>query len=246
MGKPLIDMTGKRYGRLTVLSRVPATLHGAKWLCRCDCGKEAVVQGWKMRSAHTRSCGCLHRDTCIERSTSHGYAQRQNQSVEYRVWCWMKQRCYDPKCHAFNAYGGRGITVCERWLRDFPTFLADMGERPSPEHSIERNDVNGNYTPDNCRWATRVEQHRNKRNTRWLEAFGERRSIPEWAERTGLPMRLIVDRVAMGWEPEKALTYPKRPMSPRRHPFPPKRPEAPSVDVPPGCMASAKFLNRSS
>jgi len=147
------DMTGERFGRLTVQKPLGTTRTGHKtWGCLCECGKEVVVDGAKIRSGEVKSCGCLLADR------NHGLWG----TPEYWVWHSMKQRCENPHFKQYSDYGGRGITVCARW-EEFKNFFSDMGERPAPELTIERIDNEKGYSPDNCKWATKTEQQRNKK-----------------------------------------------------------------------------------
>jgi hypothetical protein len=148
----LIELTGKRFGRL----RVAAYAGHYRWLCRCDCGRCVIVTATNLRSRNTRSCGCLHK----ERVTKHG----RWGSREYNTWHGMKQRCFNPRANGYGWYGGRGISVCDEWL-PFEPFFADMGPCP-PGCSIDRIDVNGNYEPSNCRWGDAKQQTENRRPRR--------------------------------------------------------------------------------
>ena len=197
----LIDLAGRRFERLVVLSR---TTHrgGARWRCRCDCGNEVVVRSTQLRLRGTRSCGCFTREVNADRHRTHG----RYGTTEHSIGKGMKARCASPSQENWEHYGGRGIKVCERWRLSFEAFLTDMGVRPSGDHSIERNDVNGDYGPDNCRWATRAEQAANRRNSRIIEAFGERLTLSEWGRRYGVSLSAITRRIKKGWPTERAVS----------------------------------------
>lgn len=149
----LIEMTGRKFGMLMVLGRAARAGAGtdAWWLCRCECGQTVAACGSQLRRSVKTSCGCSR--------FKHGQA---NQTPEYHAWEGMKQRCLNPSNAGYERYGGRGITVCDRWM-EFGNFYVDMGSRPGPEYSIDRINVYGNYEPGNCRWATPLEQQRNTR-----------------------------------------------------------------------------------
>lgn len=159
-----IDMTGKTAGAQVVLRFVGLDKHGqAMWLVRCACGSERNVQGAKLRSGESTSCGCLKSAKCAAVNVRHGDASRGRLTAEYRTWSNMIDRCERHGNRQFADYGGRGVTVCARWRESFAAFLADMGRKPSPDHSIDRVNNDGNYEPGNCRWATRMEQRANSR-----------------------------------------------------------------------------------
>lgn len=201
-GASFRDETGNQYGRLKVVK-----LHGRKdgqviWDCICDCGRTVFVPTHSLRAGNTSSCGCLKLELIRARSTKHGGSA----IPEYRVFHVMLDRCYRKTCKNFKEYGARGITVCERWRTSFPNFISDMGRRPTPLHTIERINNDGNYEPGNCRWATRLEQGGNRRNTIVLTAFGKTKTIPQWCKDTGLNYSTLIKRHRQGWTAERALT----------------------------------------
>ena len=159
-----IELTGRTVGRLTVIRRYGHTSWGeVAWLCLCQCGRETTVAGKGLRKATTRSCGCLANELTAVRSTKHGATARGEWSSEYMSWVAMKDRCFNAHHRQYADYGGRGITVCDAWRQSFATFLANMGPKPTPAHTIDRIDPDGSYVPGNCRWATRAVQNANQR-----------------------------------------------------------------------------------
>jgi len=158
----LINLTGKSFGRLVVVSRGPnEKFNMARWNCRCSCGKVVLVRGNHLRTGRTVSCGCYRNEWPSINKTTHGAKPRSGPSKAYMSWVGMKARCFNPNNSRWKYYGGRGITVCDRWL-SFENFLADMGERPKGL-TLERLDNNAGYSPTNCVWASYFVQRHNRR-----------------------------------------------------------------------------------
>lgn len=186
-----INLIGRRYDRLTVVADLgPGT---RRWQCLCVYGSLIAVNRAKLEQGHTRSCGCLHRDLTIAKNYKHGLIHLP----EYRIWAAMRERCTNPNNSAYRLYGGRGITVCTHW-QSFPAFLKDMGLRPTSKHTIERKDNSLGYLPDNCKWATRVEQANNTRRNRHLTFNKKTHTLMQWARMTGIHRSTIASRIAAG------------------------------------------------
>lgn len=200
---PFKDLTGQTFGRLTAVA--PCCQIGQKrgisWVCNCKCGNQKVVVSYELISGKTQSCRCLQREVFRAITSTHGMSS----SSTYKIWRDMNDRCSNEKRQDYSRYGGRGIEVCERWQNSFESFLEDMGERPEGL-TLDRIDVNGNYEPSNCRWATQKEQQRNKRNSRFLTYKGETLTLAEWSERTGIGVGTLWRRLELGWSVEAALT----------------------------------------
>jgi hypothetical protein len=200
---------GMKFGRLTVLGH-PVQRGTKRFVrCACECGNETDAQVYAMVDGRVVSCGCYREAAIGERSTTHGDARRGAVSPEYESWQGMKKRCESTDSPSYKHYGGRGIKVCERW-QSFENFLADMGRKPSPAHSIDRYPNNdGNYEPGNCRWATDVEQTNNRRVTPFVTYDGRTQTIKQWADELGFKYWSLRNRlVNLGWPVEKAFTTP--------------------------------------
>lgn len=193
------EIIGQKYGRLTVLALTGRDKHGKLVFCECECGSKTIKRAPAIRSGQTLSCGCLAR----EMNESHGCAHKGKITPEYRAWTNMKERCYNTKAANYSRYGGRGITVCERWAW-FENFLSDMGPKPSPQHTLDRYpNLNGHYEPSNCRWASKAEQTWNRRVTIWIERNGVKKPLGVWAKELGFNRETIHNRYTKGWPLDK-------------------------------------------
>ena len=205
------DFLGKRFGRLTVISKADPIKEGSSGrlrpavLCKCDCGKEKVVRIMCLKRGSCVSCGCLARDNASKRLLKHGMTHTRL----FSIWDGMLDRCYHSYSIMYKNYGGRGISICDEWLKDFINFYhwaIDNGYED--DLTIDRINNDGNYEPSNCRWATYKEQARNKRNNHTLTFNGETKTISEWAETIGIPASTLGNRIYKGMPIERALTMP--------------------------------------
>ena len=201
------DIPAETYGRLTTVG-LPFTIYsGNKYRayqqCVCSCGTLKQYRLSSLKSGDTRSCGCLMREIASKCNSKH----RCCGTSEYRAWASMLARCLSTTHHAFHHYGGRGISICERW-RVFENFLADMGQKPSPKHSLDRIDNSGNYEPSNCRWATWVEQANNKRSSHMVTIGGVTDTLPNWCRIHDISYNCVQARLRLGWDYNTALTKP--------------------------------------
>lgn len=200
----LIDLSGRRFGRLTVTGRDGLFGIEAAWVCVCDCGRTTRARGTTLRDGRTYSCGCVWRDGRPRGRNGKVYSGKSQHAR--RAWVAMHKRCR-PSFHQSRDYADRGITVCPEWS-DFETFLADMGDPPSSKHTLDRKQNDEGYSPANCRWRTRKEQQRNMRRNNIVEHNGERHCVSEWAEIYGIGAAVVGSRLRLGWPIEKALTTP--------------------------------------
>lgn len=198
---------GDKIGRLTIVSLPPHQPYSPQLaVCECECGGSTTAPLAAIRFGNTSSCGCLRKEAAAARQLKHGDAANGVKTSEYDIWKTMKQRCGNPKCKAYKNYGGRGITVCSRWINSFENFLNDMGRKPTPKHTIERKDNNKGYSPDNCKWATRTENCNNKRNCRIVTFKGRSMTITQWAKKLGVNSETFRDRFSYGWPIEKIFS----------------------------------------
>lgn len=198
MRATFVDLSGQKFGSLLVVSRAA---DGKNWQtrfhCLCDCGNKRIVPSYRLRTNHTNSCGCMRGRL----NATH----RMKGTPTYNSWCAMKQRCNYVKSDVYAHYGGRGITVCERWNKSFEAFLADMGERPAGTTLDRYPDTNGNYEPGNVRWATDLAQARNRRSTILIERGGVTKCVEDWCTELGINPDYVYGRIRRGMSPQEAL-----------------------------------------
>ena len=202
------DLTGMTFGRLNVLCRVedksyPSGRHDIQYRCKCECGNEIIVLGIHLRSGHTKSCGCFRQDTSRKTRTKHG----KTDTRLYVIWKNMKSRCLNPNHNDYHLYGGRGITICKEWLDSFDAFEKwSMENGYSDDLTLDRQDVNGNYQPGNCRWITQKAQCNNTRRNIKIDFNGETHTMKEWASILNINYGTLSSRIERGWTYERALS----------------------------------------
>lgn len=206
------DLTGKKFGRLTVLRLSDNKKNGStKWVCQCDCGNIVEVFSFNLTREHTKSCGCLAREKRSKRmkEKNPGYKHGKNNSRLHIIWDAMKKRCYlNSHIHYLN-YGGRGIEVCEEWKNNFMSFYnwaIDNGYKD--DLTIDRIDSDKNYCPENCRWITYKQQANNKRNNHFVEYKGKKYTISQLAEEKNIKYDILLYRINKGWDLEDAINLP--------------------------------------
>lgn len=201
-----IDLTGQTFGRLTVVlaSDKRAADGGMIWTCLCECGTFSAVYTGNLRKGHTTSCGCVRDEKVASVNLTHGMSH----TPEYKVWRAMLNRCCDPTNDQYFNYGGRGITVCDRWLNSFECFYADMGPRPGDEYSIDRRNNEDGYHPGNCQWVTLEEQHNNKRTNVYYFVNGQRKTVAQLSREHGIPETTLRLRLSRGMSAEQAINHP--------------------------------------
>lgn len=204
----LINLIGKRYGRLIVIGRAENDKYGqARWKCKCDCGNYTIVTGYRLRSGNTVSCCCYQTERIIISKTKHSmYGTRI-----YHIWADMIQRCSNKKNPKYKNYGAKGISVCDAWRNDFKKFYEwSINHGYSDELTIDRIDVNGNYESGNCRWANYITQENNKTTNHFIEINGENKTISEWSKIYNINPSLISNRIFRGWSEKNAVTIPAK------------------------------------
>lgn len=194
MGRPAKDLTGNKYYKLEVISQSETLNKNARWLCRCDCGKETIVEGAKLRKSEIKSCGCSKLEFYVQAMTDHGLSNTRL----FNIWAKMRQRCYSPNFIDYPRYGARGIQICEEW-NDFQTFYDWANNNGYNELlTIDRKDNDGNYSPLNCKWATMTEQSNNRRSNKHLTIDGETKTIAEWSRHSGVKYETMRSRISSG------------------------------------------------
>jgi len=198
-----IDLTGQKFGRLTVIERAENKGKKTAWLRKCDCGNNCTVMGTHIKSGRTHSCGCYHNEQLIKRATTHGMSYSRINKIYRKI----KNRCYNKNYPEFKYYGGRGIEMCDEWRNNFMAFYEwAMANGYADDLTIDREDTNGNYEPSNCRWATAKEQANNRRNNRYITYNSETYTIAEWSEKLGLNYDTLYGRLSRNnWNMQKAL-----------------------------------------
>lgn len=204
----LLNLTGMKFGRLTVMSRAEDIIQASgrrrtAWLCKCDCGNSVVVSSDNLKSGATTSCGCYKRECTSKRKSTH----HETNTHLYGVWCTMKSRCYNKNVKSYNRYGGRGIEVCDLWLNSYENFRDwAITNGYSNGLSIDRIDNDKGYSPDNCRWVSEVEQANNRSSNRLITFHGETHNITEWAKILNINPKTIFTRIYSGWSIERILS----------------------------------------
>lgn len=199
----LVDLSGRKFGKLTVIEQHGHIGDKVAWLCRCECGNEKVVSGSNLITSQTTSCGCVWKSTMKDVHTTHG----MRHTKIYKIWEAMKRRCDSPKAERYPQYGGRGIKYTPEWSKFEPFYAWALSAGYSEGLSIDRINVDGNYEPSNCQWVTMKQQGYNKTTSRFLTYQGETLTVAEWSEKTGIPYFDLYQRIAkLGWSTERALT----------------------------------------
>jgi hypothetical protein len=202
----VVDLTGRKFGKLTVVDIAYLKNRHIYWNCLCECGNTKIVNGIGLKRGTTKSCGCYNRE-CLSNRKIHGLSKRRI----HNIWCGMKARCYNPHVQCFSHYGGRGIQVCDQWLHDSKAFIDwSMSHGYTDELSIDRTDVNGDYEPDNCRWASKGEQARNTTQNHFITINGLTKCFSDWAHDAGISVQTAIKRMYRGWTVEQALGLEKR------------------------------------
>lgn len=207
-GRKPLELSGKRFGRLLVISQAENNHGNTYWNCVCDCGNKKVVKGVHLTRGITKSCGCYSKDLTIQRNKNNADGKFRDERL-YRIYYGMRTRCYNEDDVGYEIYGARGITVCEEWLSDFLVFQDWAFKNGYREDlTIDRIDNNGNYEPSNCRWADFKTQCNNRRTNRIIKLGNEEKTVSEWSLITGISRNAIYSRLKKGWSGEDAISIP--------------------------------------
>ena len=203
-----IEIIGKKFGRLTVLAFSHSRGYAKYYVCRCDCGKNKVVLKGNILSGKTKSCGCYQKEMA-----KNANLLPENRRILHDTLRRMKSRCYDPKNNRYDRYGGRGIKICDEWLKDTESFCAwSLSNGYKEGLTIDRIDVNGNYEPSNCRWVSKLEQSLNTTRNVYITYNGQTKTLKEWSRQLGIKNTTLHNRIKYyGWSIEKAFETPTRP-----------------------------------
>jgi hypothetical protein len=199
------NLTGIRFSYLLVQKRNQTNTNSGKpqWVCLCDCGRVVVVAANNLKAGNVKSCGCWRKERMTIENRTHGLSN----TPEYDAWAAMKRRCFLETNENYSRYGGRNITVCESWINSFENFYEDMGPRPSPEHTLDREDNNGNYDKNNCRWATQLEQANNRSTNTYCEFEGEVLTVAQLARKINMDYELLLSRLLTGRTVDEVINF---------------------------------------
>lgn len=207
-----LDLTGQKFGKLTAVSEAAPNARGQyMWNCVCECGQTRVVRTINLRAGTSRSCGCTNPKNFNTDRVLDPISGKMVRPDGYGSWKAMQSRCYTQSDPSYSDYGGRGIRMCDRWLGQggLSNFLADMGPKPDKHYSVERIDPNGNYCPENCRWANPFEQSNNRRGLNWITHNGKTQTITQWNRELGLGVGGLELRLRRGWSLHEAISTPR-------------------------------------
>lgn len=208
MGRKPLELTGQRFGRLTVLDFAYNDNGNTYWECLCDCGNRAIVRGVRLKNGRTRSCGCIAKEIVTKRNKERASGLPRDKRL-YRIYHGMKTRCYNSNEAGYMRYGGRGITMCREWKDDFQSFQEwAFRSGYNSQLTIDRIDNDGDYSPSNCRWASIKQQGNNRRSNILLIYNGEQKTVSEWSDVLGIKRNTIYQRLRNGWSAEDALSIP--------------------------------------